>query len=102
MEQSTTEQRDVAIRAVSTPENLSTFVERGFRTVDKARVLASLTRTGIDPDTALISARDAVESVGGVVASADRNAGLGGGRASWRYIYEVWMVPENVSTSRAA
>ena len=45
---------------------------------------------------------EAVESVGGFLANADRNAGLSGERASWRYIYEVWMVPEDVSNVRAA
>jgi hypothetical protein len=93
---------DSAIRAVSSPENLSSFAEHGYRTADKGRVLAALTKTGLDPDAALIAARAAVESVGGFVTSSERNAGLDGGRAGWRYIYEVWMVPENVASSRAA
>ncbi len=91
-----------AIQAVSSAENLSAFAERGFRTVDKDRVLRVLTRTGLEPDSALVAARSAVESVGGFVTNADRNAGLGGERRTWRYIYEVWMVPENVCEIRAA
>jgi hypothetical protein len=91
-----------AIRAVSSKANLSAFAEHGFRDVAKNRVLKDLTRTGLDPDSALVVARAAVESVGGFVTNADRNAGLGGERASWRYIYEVWMVPEDISDSRAA
>jgi hypothetical protein len=96
------ERNDAAIRAVSTPQNLSSFAERGFRTVDKNRVLASLTGPEIDPEAALDAARAAVEAVGGFVTSTERNAGLGGGREGWRYIYEVWMVPEDVSIFRAA
>jgi hypothetical protein len=91
-----------AIRAVSSRANLSAFVERGFRDVDKNRVLRQLTGTGLDPEGALVAARAAVESVGGFVTNADRDAGLGGARSSWRYIYEVWMVPEDVADTRAA
>jgi hypothetical protein len=91
-----------AIRAVSSRGNLSAFAEHGYRDVNKKRVLNDLTSTGLDPDSALVAARAAVESVGGFVTNADRNAGLSGARASWRYIYEVWMVPEDVSDSRAA
>jgi hypothetical protein len=91
-----------AIRAVSSAGNLSAFAEHGYRDVNKKRVLGDLTRTGLDPDSALVAARAAVESVGGFVTNADRNAGLSGARAAWRYIYEVWMVPEDVSDSRAA
>jgi hypothetical protein len=58
--------------------------------------------TGQDPDTALAAARSAVESVGGFITSADRKAGLGGERRTWRYIYEIWMVPENLSDIRVA
>ncbi len=82
---------------MSSRGNLSAFAEHGFRDVNKQRVLGDLTRTGLDPDSALVAARAAVESVGGFVTNADRNTGLSGGRASWRYIYEVWMVPENVA-----
>lgn len=87
---------------MSSKTNLSAFAEHGFRDVNKSRVLGDLTRAGLDPDSALVAARAAVESVGGFVTNADRNAGLSGSRASWRYIYEVWMVPEDVSDSRAA
>ena len=73
-----------------------------FARVDKNRVLESLTKSGLSPDAALTAAQAAVEAVGGFVTSADRNAGLRGERAAWRYIYEVWMVPENVADSRAA
>jgi hypothetical protein len=93
---------DAAIRAVSAPAHLSAFSERGFRTVDKGRVLASLTKAGLDPDSALVAAHAAIESLGGFVTNAERNAGLGGPRSAWRYLYEVWMVPEDVSSSRAA
>jgi anaerobic glycerol-3-phosphate dehydrogenase len=93
---------DAAIQAVSAPGHLSEFSEHGFRTVDKGRVLASLTRAGLDPDAALVAAHAAIESLGGFVTNAERNAGLGGPRSAWRYLYEVWMVPENVSSTRAA
>jgi hypothetical protein len=96
------ERQAEAIRAVSGRPNLSAFAEHGFRDVNKSRVLGDLTRAGFDPEGALVAARAAVESVGGFVTNADRNAGLGGDRASWRYIYEVWMVPEDVADSRAA
>jgi hypothetical protein len=96
------EPNDEAIRAVRSMGNLSRFSEHGFRTVDHNRVLASLVGAGLDPDAALDAARAAVEAVGGFVTSAERNAGLGGGRTSWRYIYEVWMVPEGVADHRAA
>lgn len=95
-------EQGTAVKAVTSNGNLSSFAERGFRTVDKTRVLKDLTGTGLDPDSALVAARAAVESVGGIVTNADRNAGLDGSRSSWRYIYEVWMVPDNVSSSRAA
>jgi hypothetical protein len=93
---------DLAVRAVSAPENLSAFTEHGFRTADNRRVLAYLTKSGLDPDAALVAARAAVESVGGFVTSSERDPGLAGARASWRYIYEVWMVPEDVVGTRAA
>lgn len=95
-------EQETAVQAVTSSGNLSSFAERGFRTVDKVRVLKDLTRTGLDPDSALVAARAAVESVGGFVTNADRNAGLDGSRASWRYIYEVWMVPDTVAASHAA
>jgi hypothetical protein len=91
-----------AIRVVCAEENLSPFAERGFRTVDKRRVLSTLAKNEVDPGAALSAARAAVEAVGGFVTNAERNAGLGGERSSWRYIYEVWMVPENVGASQAA
>ena len=93
---------ETAIRAVSARENLSPFAEHGFRTVDKRRVLSALAKGEVDPDTALSAARAAVEAVGGFVTNAERNAGLGGERSSWRYIYEVWMVPENIGASHQA
>jgi hypothetical protein len=93
---------EMAMRVVSSPENLSKFSEHGFKTVDKNRVLNALISAGADPEAALSSARAAVESVGGIVASRERDAGLGGERASWRYIYEVWMVPEDAKASQAA
>jgi hypothetical protein len=89
-------QNDAAIRAVSSPKNLSRFAEHGFKTVDVNKVVMSLTGTGLDTEKALVAARAAVEAVGGFVTTADRNAGLGSGRRAWRSIYEIWMVPEGV------
>ena len=96
------ERNEAAIQAVSNQQNLSRFSEHGFRTVDKNRVLASLAGPELEPEAALDAARAAVEAVGGFVVATERNAGLGGRREGWRYIYEVWMVPEDVSVVQAA
>jgi hypothetical protein len=90
------EQNEVAIRAVSSPNNLSRFAEHGFKTVDVNKVVGSLIGPELDTEAALVAARAAVEAVGGFVTSAERDARLASGRATWRSIYEIWMVPEDV------
>lgn len=92
------EPKDAAVQAVSSPENLSRFADRGFKTVDQNKVLGFLLGSGLGMQDALETARAAVEGVGGFVTSTDR----GGARTAWRSVHEIWMVPENVDVSRAA
>jgi hypothetical protein len=82
---------EVARRAVTTPANLASFGERGFRTVLNGRVVDHLTLTvGLERRQALLAARTAVEEVGGLVVGSRNDADV----TPLRPINEVWMIPE--------
>ena len=60
--------REVARNAVTSPANLASFGERGFRTVISGRVVDYLVlKAGIDRAAATVAARKAIEEVGGLV-----------------------------------
>lgn len=82
---------EVARRTVTSPANLATFGERGFRTVINGRVIDQLFLTaGLARPEALLAARKAIEGVGGLVVGSRSDADA----PTLRPISEVWMIPE--------
>lgn len=87
---------EVARRTVTSPANLATYGERGFRTVINGRVLDQLFLTaGLGRREALLAARKAIEEVGGLVVASRPDDG-----PTLRPVNEVWMIPETACGPR--
>jgi hypothetical protein len=90
---------EVVRRAVTSPANLASFGERGFRMVVNGRVLDELVlKAGLDRRAGLVAARKAIEGVGGLVVGSRTDADV----PTLRPSSEVWMIPETAVLREAA